>query len=82
VGLCVTILPLLVTALFARAMLHMNCATLGGVLAGSMTDPPALTFVSNLARSDAPMLAYVTVYPMTTLLRILAAPVMAFTLVH
>lgn len=82
VGLCVTVLPLFVTALVARAVLHMNFSTLGGLLAGSMTDPPALTFMNTLARSDAPMLAYVTVYPMTTLLRILAAQVMALTLVH
>ena len=81
-GVCVTVLPLLITALFARAVLHMNFAVLGGLLAGSMTDPPALTFVSSLESSDAPMLAYVTVYPMTTLLRILAAQVMALTLVH
>jgi AspT/YidE/YbjL antiporter-like protein len=82
VGLCVTVLPLLMTGLFARAVLHMDFAVVGGLLAGSMTDPPALTFVSSLATSDAPVLAYVTVYPMTTLLRILAAQVMALTLVH
>jgi putative transport protein len=60
----------------------MNFSVLGGLLAGSMTDPPALTFVSNLVRSDAPMLAYVTVYPMTTLLRILVAQGLALTFVH
>jgi AspT/YidE/YbjL antiporter-like protein len=81
-GLCVTVLPLLVIGLFARWVLHMNFAVLGGLLAGSMTDPPALTFVSSLAKSDAPTMAYVTVYPMTTLLRILAAQVLALTLVH
>jgi putative transport protein len=47
------------------------------MLAGSMTDPPALAFASNIARSDAPTVAYATVYPLTTLLRILSAQVLA-----
>ncbi|HVG53327.1 MAG TPA: LysO family transporter [Vicinamibacterales bacterium] len=81
VGLCVTVLPLLLMALFARTVLGMNFPTLGGLLAGSMTDPPALTLMNTLSRSEAPMLAYVTVYPMTTLLRILMSQVMALTLV-
>jgi AspT/YidE/YbjL antiporter-like protein len=81
-GICVTVLPLIVIGLLARMVLHMNFAVLGGVLAGSMTDPPALTFMSSLARSDAPLLAYVTVYPMTTLLRILVAQIVALTLIH
>jgi putative transport protein len=36
----------------------------------------------SLARSDAAMLSYVTVYPLTTLLRIFAAQVLALTLIH
>jgi putative transport protein len=79
-GLCVTVLPVLLTGLVTRALLHMNFAVLGGLIAGSMTDPPALTFIGNLANSDAPTLAYVTVYPLTTVLRILAAQVLALML--
>lgn len=81
-GLCVAVVPLMLAGIFARVVLHMNFAVLGGLIAGSMTDPPALTFVNNLARSDAAMLSYVTVYPLTTLLRILAAQVLALTLVQ
>ena len=51
-----------------------------GLLAGSMTDPPALAFASNIAGSDAPTVAYATVYPLTTLLRILSAQVLALAL--
>jgi putative transport protein len=81
-GMCVTILPLLLAGLFARAVLHMNFTVLGGLLAGSLTDPPALAFGNNLAGSDAPSLAYVTVYPLTTLMRILVVQVVALTLVY
>ena len=80
-GLCVTILPLLLAGLVARAALKMNFAVLSGLLAGSVTDPPALAFATNIARSDAPMVAYATVYPLTMLLRILSAQVLALTLI-
>jgi putative transport protein len=79
-GACVTIVPLLVVGLFSRFGLRMNFIDLSGLLAGSMTDPPALAFASNLARSDAPTVAYATVFPLTTLLRILAAQILAIVL--
>ena len=81
-GLCVTVLPLLAGGLFARGVLKMNFTTLSGLLAGSVTDPPALAFANNLAKSDAPTLAYATVYPLTMLLRILCAQVLTLTLVR
>jgi putative transport protein len=79
-GACVTILPLLLMGIFARLVWKMNFIDLSGMLAGSMTDPPALAFASNIARSDAPTVAYATVYPLTTLLRILSAQVLAIVL--
>jgi putative transport protein len=79
-GACVTVLPLMLIGLFARAVLKMNFMDLSGLLAGSMTDPPALAFASNIAGSDAPTVAYATVYPLTTLLRILSAQVLAIVL--
>ena len=79
-GVCVTVLPLLLVGVFARVALKMNFMDLSGLLAGSMTDPPALAFASNVANSDAPTVAYATVYPLTTLLRILSAQVLAIAL--
>ena len=79
-GVVVTILPLLLVGIFARLVLKMNFMDLSGMLAGSMTDPPALAFASNIAGSDAPAVAYATVYPLTTLLRILAAQILAIIL--
>lgn len=40
---------------------------------GSMTDPPALAFAGAFTGSDAPSIAYATVYPLTMLLRLLLA---------
>ncbi|HQX50431.1 MAG TPA: putative transporter [Planctomycetaceae bacterium] len=80
-GVCVTVVPLMLIGIFARVVLKMNFMDLSGLLAGSMTDPPALAFASNIAGSDAPTVAYATVYPLTTLLRILSAQILALTLI-
>jgi len=79
-GACVTVLPLVLIGIVARGVWKMNFIDLSGMLAGSMTDPPALAFASNIARSEAPTIAYATVYPLTTLLRILSAQVLAIVL--
>ena len=79
-GLFVTVPPLLVVGLFARAVLKMNFMALSGLLAGSMTDPPALAFASNISRSDAPTVSYATVYPLTMVLRILSAQLLVLLL--
>jgi putative transport protein len=44
-----------------------------GLLAGASTDPPALAFATQMAGSDVPALSYATVYPLTMILRIVAA---------
>jgi putative transport protein len=79
-GLSVTILPLTVVGILGRAVLKLNFIDLSGLLAGSMTDPPALAFACNIAGSDGPTVSYATVYPLTTLLRILAAQILAILL--
>lgn len=72
----ITLLPLLVVGLFGRLFLRTNFVALCGVLAGGMTDPPALAFANTLTKSDAPAAAYATVYPLTMLLRIMSAQLM------
>lgn len=79
-GLVITVAPLLAVGIWARAVEKMNFVTLGGLLSGGMTNPPALSFANNLCGSESPMLAYATVYPLTTLLRILVAQVLALVL--
>lgn len=81
-GCLITIIPLLLVAFIGRAVMKINFLTLCGVLAGSMTDPPALAFANQVAASDAPSVSYATVYPMTMLLRVLAAQAMILLLMH
>jgi putative transport protein len=79
-GAAITLVPALGMAAAARALLRTNYLVLCGVLAGSMTDPPALSFATGLNRSEAPALAYVTVYPLTIILRVVAAQVLVIAL--
>ncbi len=75
-GLAITIIPLVIVALIARMVVNLSFATISGLLAGSMTDPPALAFAHTITSSDAPLVAYATVYPLSMLLRILTAQIL------
>ena len=74
-GAVVTTVPLLIAGFIGRKFMKVNYVTLCGVLAGSMTDPPALAFSTKLTNSDYPSLAYANVYPLTMLMRILVAQI-------
>jgi putative transport protein len=76
VGVVITLLPLLLVALVARRLLRLNYLNVCGLLAGSMTDPPALAFANTVTGSDAPNIAYATVYPLAMLMRIAVAQLM------
>ncbi len=73
VGVVITLVPLVLVALVARRFLRLNYLNVCGLLAGSMTDPPALAFANTVTGSDAPNIAYATVYPLTMLMRIATA---------
>jgi putative transport protein len=70
----VTVVPLILFSLAARLFLKLNFLSICGLLAGSMTDPPALAFANaQEPSSDGPSMAFVAVYPLTMLLRVFAA---------
>lgn len=81
-GASVTAVPLVIVGCVARAWKKINYAELCGVLAGSMTDPPALAFAQQSNGSDAPAVAYATVYPLVMLLRVFSAQLLVFWLAH
>ncbi|MDR9891895.1 putative transporter [Pseudenterobacter timonensis] len=77
-GILITGLPLLTVGILARMLAKMNYLTLCGMLAGSMTDPPALAFANNLhGTSGAAALSYATVYPLVMFLRIITPQLLA-----
>ncbi len=82
VGTLITFIPLMTTALFAWIVLRCNYPTICGLLAGSMTDPPALAFAGQILGSDSATPTYATVYPLTMILRILSAQLLVLYLFH
>ncbi|HHR5901522.1 TPA: putative transporter [Providencia alcalifaciens] len=77
-GILITFIPLFITGLVARIFGKMNYLSLCGVLAGSMTDPPALAFANNIhPTSGAAALSYATVYPLAMFLRIISPQLLA-----
>ena len=77
-GIFITAIPLLTMGILARMFAKMNYLTLCGMLAGSMTDPPALAFANNLHdTSGAAALSYATVYPLVMFLRIITPQLLA-----
>lgn len=80
-GAMITLLPLMTVGLLARMFGKTNYLTLCGLLAGSMTDPPALAFANAMhPTSGAAALSYVTVYPLVMFLRIVAPQLLALML--
>jgi putative transport protein len=70
-GISITLVPLVITALVSRLVYKLNYLEICGLMAGASTDPPALSFSTQMTGSDAPAIAYAGVYPLTMFLRIL-----------
>ncbi len=77
-GALITAVPLITVGILARMLAKMNYLTMCGMLAGSMTDPPALAFANNLhPTSGAAALSCATVYPLVMFLRIITPQLLA-----
>lgn len=80
-GAIITFIPLFLAALICRACWKINFPSICGMLAGSMTDPPALAFAMQYYGGEIPASGYSTVYPLTMLLRILMGQLLVLGLV-
>ena len=81
-GAAITLIPLLIVAVVSRSIFKTNFTALCGVLAGAMTDPPALAFANTYFGSELPALSYATVYPLTMLLRVLSTQALVLLLMR
>jgi len=72
-GALITVIPIFIIGALTKFVLKRNFFELCGLLSGAMTDPPALAFANTIAQSDAPSVAYATVYPLVMFLRIIIA---------
>ncbi len=72
-GFIITFVPLIIVGCIARGVYHINFLTIMGLFSGGYTDPPALAYANGSTGSDAPAVAYSTVYPLTMFMRVVAA---------
>jgi putative transport protein len=72
-GLTITIVPLLIVGMIAHYVFRKTFFEVCGLLSGASTDPPALAFSAQLAKNEVASVTYATVYPLTMILRIIAA---------
>ena len=80
-GFIITFLPLMIIGIIARWVYKVNYFTLMGLIAGSMTDPPALAYSNATSGNDMPSVGYATVYPLTMFLRVLTAQALVLSFV-
>ena len=72
-GFIITIVPVLLVGAIALKWIKMDYGTVCGMLCGSMANPMALKYADDATATDAPSIAYATVYPLSMFLRVLIA---------
>ena len=72
-GALITLLPLCITFIVARAAFHLNFYQICGLISGSCTNPPVLAFSQGMYGSDYASVNYATVYPLSMFMRVLVA---------
>ena len=73
----ITLIPMIITTVIAKTFFKLNMLTLLGTLTGSMTSTPGLAAVDNLVDTDAPSVAYATVYPIAMVLLIIVVQILS-----
>lgn len=79
-GFAITVIPLLVIGIIARAKYKLNYCAIMGMISGGYTDPPALAYANKVANNNMPAVAYSTVYPLTMFMRVIMAQVVILAL--
>lgn len=76
-GAIITIIPMIITTIAARYFYKLNILVLLGTLTGSMTSTPGLAATDTMVDSDAPAIAYATVYPIAMVLLIIVVQILS-----
>ena len=75
-GAAITLIPLCITFIIARAVCKLNFYQICGLISGSCTNPPVLAFAQGMYGSDYTSVNYATVYPLSMFMRVLMAQLM------
>ncbi len=80
-GFLITVVPVLLMAVWCLKKEKMDVGTTYGLLCGSMANPMALTFANDCVEGDAPSVSYATVYPLGMFLRVVLIQILLLFLV-
>lgn len=75
-GAAITLVPMLITVLVGRFVLKLNLLSILGAITGGMTSTPGLSASDSMTDSNAPQIAYATVYPFALVLIIIVTELM------
>jgi putative transport protein len=76
IGAVITLSSTLVLLIGSIRILKLDWVTATGILAGGQTQPAILTFIGNLAKSEAPNTAYVSILPTAMVAKIIMAQIL------
>ena len=74
-GFLITVVPLLLAALVAMRLCHMDFGTTCGMLCGSMANPMALNYLNDSFPGNEASVSYATVYPLGMFMRVVLSQV-------
>ncbi|HAZ02849.1 MAG: transporter [Bacteroidetes bacterium GWF2_42_66] len=77
IGAVITLLPMIVATVIARVFLKMNFLSLLGTLTGGMTSTPGLAAIDSMTDTNAPSIAYATVYPIAMVVLIVVVQILS-----
>lgn len=80
-GFIITIVPVLIMAVWCLKKENMDVGTTYGMLCGSMANPMALTYANDCVEGDATTVSYATVYPLGMFLRVVIIQVLLLFLI-
>lgn len=75
-GFLITVIPVVLMMLLCRFVFHLNFYKMCGLIAGSCTNPTALSFSQESYGTDYVAVNYATVYPLAMFMRVLVAQVL------
>ncbi len=76
IGAIITIVPMLAATLISQLVFKINFLSILGAVTGSMTSSPGLAAADSMTDTNAPSVAYATVYPIAMVLLIVCIQVL------
>ena len=75
IGFAITFIPVVLMALYALRITHLDFGSTCGMLCGSMANPMALNYANETLPGDNPAVSYATVYPLSMFSRVIIAQI-------